>query len=220
MVAEYRWRTAESKANNPYTCEWELKHEIVTQSLCKAGQKLTFSFDICTPTKSSPNISIPFPFHRYSDVRVLGIEVYLAGAQFKGQKTAEEFIVDLVISTNGEYQGCVFDPETRKTRISKFNSNSKDKHQAGGITLKGPFSRPFSYITTNNAMNPGRGLRTLRSDMDQAYFCPTPFTQWTVEVRSPQIDPNSKDITVKVKWLLSWNSICVEPLEVTCSLLN
>jgi hypothetical protein len=151
---------------------------------------------------------IPFPFQYYSDVRVLGIEVYLAGARFNGQKPAEGVIVNLIISTNGEYQDCACNSDVDK-KVRIFNINSSN--QVGGVTLKGPFSTSFSYIATRGCESkyPGSALQAPRSDKDQTYsFCPTPFTTWTVEVPpcGPQISSNSKEITVKVKWRLAWSS--------------
>lgn len=134
----------------------------------KKSGAATFTLSPTTRTGAG-SLAISGPFTDGSRFRIQGMRVYLVGAKVKTPAANGTGAVTLTISTSGLY--------TDILRGSVLNFNML------------PLSRPFKYNMTASSDGGDSGTTVVIDSIvpSRDYVDPTPFTQWTLTIRQPEL---------------------------------
>ena len=146
----------------------------------KKSGTATFTLSPSTSTGAG-TLAISGPFTDGSRFRIQGMRVYLVGAKVKTPTANGTGAVTLTISTSGLYADVL--------RGSVVNFNML------------PLSRNFKYNMASGS-NGDTGTSVVIDSIipSQNYVEPTPFTQWTLSIKQPELLDLSGLRDVKFVW--------------------
>lgn len=146
----------------------------------KKSGTATFTLSPTTSTGAG-TLAISGPFTDGSRFRIQGMRVYLIGARVKTPAANGTGAVTLTISTSGLYADIL------RGSVANFNML--------------PLSRPFKYSMASGS-DGDTGTSVLIDSIipSRDYVDPTPFTQWVLTLKQPELLDLSNLRDVKFFW--------------------
>lgn len=145
-------------------------------------QSGTAKFTLSPTTSTGAGaFAISGPFTDGSRFRIQGMRVYLIGARVKTPTANGSGAITLMISTSGLYADIL------RGSVSNFNML--------------PLSRPFKYNVAAGSDGDTDASVLIDSIIpSRDYVDPTPFAQWTITIKQPELLDLSNLSNVKFVW--------------------